>query len=143
MKKQYIGSDEHWIDSVNQRYDEQEARDREQERQINIQPDHRQPESIQEPQRKGAEEFIRKLNKCSFEFEDSDGITHLPAIGLNNAIDIFKEFVQQAIEVSDEEIAIAAFNLNQVYEMIPNTITDGCWIEGAKWYRNKIKGTKT
>ena len=24
MAKQYIGSDEHWIDSVNQRYDERE-----------------------------------------------------------------------------------------------------------------------
>lgn len=30
MAKQYIGSDEHWIDSVNQRYDDNERRSKEQ-----------------------------------------------------------------------------------------------------------------
>jgi len=30
MAKQYIGSDEHWIDSVNQRYDENEKQAKEQ-----------------------------------------------------------------------------------------------------------------
>lgn len=30
MSKQYIGSDEHWIDSVNQRYDENERYAKEQ-----------------------------------------------------------------------------------------------------------------
>jgi len=30
MAKQYIGSDEHWIDSVNQRYDENEKHAKEQ-----------------------------------------------------------------------------------------------------------------
>ena len=34
MAKQYIGSDEHWIDSVNQRYDENEDRDRQQQKEI-------------------------------------------------------------------------------------------------------------
>lgn len=30
MAKQYIGSDEHWIDSVNQKYDDNERRSKEQ-----------------------------------------------------------------------------------------------------------------
>lgn len=37
MAKQYIGSDEHWIDSVNQRYDENEERDRQQQKDIDKQ----------------------------------------------------------------------------------------------------------
>ena len=37
MGKQYIGSDEHWIDSVNQRYDENEERDRQQQKEIDKQ----------------------------------------------------------------------------------------------------------
>ena len=37
MAKQYIGSDEHWIDSVNQRYDENEERDRQQQKEIDKQ----------------------------------------------------------------------------------------------------------
>lgn len=37
MAKQYIGSDEHWIDSVNQSYDENEERDRQQQKEIDKQ----------------------------------------------------------------------------------------------------------
>ena len=37
MAKQYIGSDEHWIDSVNQRYYENEERDRQQQKEIDKQ----------------------------------------------------------------------------------------------------------
>lgn len=37
MAKQYIGSDEHWIDSVNQKYDENEEHDRQQQKEIDKQ----------------------------------------------------------------------------------------------------------
>jgi len=37
MGKQYIGSDEHWIDSVNQRYEENEERDSQQKKEIDKQ----------------------------------------------------------------------------------------------------------
>jgi len=37
MGKQYIGSDEHWIDSVNQWYDENEEHDRHQQKEIDKQ----------------------------------------------------------------------------------------------------------
>ena len=60
--------------------------------------------------RKRAEEIKHRLISLSFNFEDSDGITHVPWVSLEDAIKAVEEFASLPV-VTDEEIKIQRYKL--------------------------------